>query len=101
MEQIINYFLQPENGVLGIIVVMLLGVVIWQQRKLDTREKEITTLHEKRKADADSYTSSYTAVAREQIAATRDNINTVNLLQRSIDSLATALQAFINGSKRL
>lgn len=99
MEAVIEYFLRPENGILGIIVVMLLGVVIWQQRKLDTKEKEITDLHKLRKADADSYTSSYTAVAKEQVAATRDNINTVNLLQRSIDSLATALQAFINGSK--
>lgn len=99
MEQIVEYFLRPENGVLGVIIVILIGVVIWQQRQLNDYRGEVRELQEKRKADTDAYTKSYTEIAMEQVATSRDSINTINLLQRSVDALATAVQSFINGRK--
>lgn len=100
MDRVIDYFLQPENGILGVLIVILILVIIWQQRKLDKKEVEISDLQEKRKSDTDVYTKSYTDIAKEQVATARDNINTINLLQRSIDSLTTVLQSFINGKSK-
>lgn len=87
MEPIINYFLQPQNGILGIIVLVLGGVVLWEEKQKADLRKEIKELYEKRKTDSDTFTASYTAVAKEQVASTRDSINTIALLQKSIDSL--------------
>ena len=96
MDKIIDYFLQPQNGVLGIIVVVQGFVVLWQQKRLDSRDKMITDLQEKRKADTDAYTKSYTDTIREVVAAMKDGSSTSALLQRSIDALVQSFQAFIN-----
>lgn len=96
-DRIADFFLRPENGIFAVFSLIEMLVIIWQQRRIDAKEKEIGELQEKRKMDTDAYTKSYTDIAKEQVSTTRDNINTINLLQRSIDSLATALQSFING----
>lgn len=97
MEQIINFFLQPQNGILGVIIAALIFLLIWQQRRLDAKDEKIADLQEKRKNDTDSYTKSYTDMAKESVATSRDSINSLNLLQRSVDSLTTVVQTFING----
>lgn len=99
MEQIINYFLRPENGIQGIIIVALGTIIVWQQKRMDSKDKQITELQNQRIADTNVYTAKFTDVTKEVVGATRDSINTINLLQRSIDSLAQAFQAFINGKK--
>lgn len=95
METITNFFLQ--QGILGVIIVMLIGVVVWQQKRIDLKDKQITDLQDKRVADTNAYTSSYTAANKEMVATTRDSLNALSLLQRSVDSMATALQNLING----
>lgn len=97
MEQLINFFLQPQNGILGVIVVALMLIIVWQQRRLDAKDKSISDLQDKRKLDTDAYTKSYTDMAKESVAASRDSINSLNLLQRSMDSLTTSFQSFISG----
>lgn len=96
MEAIIQYFTRPESGIMGIIILMFIAVIIWQQRRIDKKDEEIKDLQEKRKQDIDAYSKNYTELTKEQVATTRDNINTINLLQRSIDALASAVQAFLN-----
>lgn len=95
METITNFFLQ--QGVLGVIIVMLIGVVLWQQKRIDLKDKQITDLQDKRIADTNAYTSSYTATTKEMVATTRDSLNALSLLQRSVDTMATALQNLLNG----
>lgn len=90
MEIFSNYFAQ--QGILGIIILMLIGVVAWQQKRIDTKDKAIADLQEKRKTDTDQYTASYTATTRELVATTRDSVNALNLMQSSINSIANALQ---------
>lgn len=99
MEAIIEYFLKPENGILGIIIVMLISVIVWQQKRLDNKDKIVNDLQEKRKADTDAYTKSYTDTIKEVIITTKDAVNTTNLLQHSVDSLAQGFQTFINGKQ--
>lgn len=96
MEEIVKYFVRPESGIMGIIILMFIAVIIWQQKRIDKKEQEVGDLQEKRKVDTDAYTKSYTELAREQVATARDNVNTINLLQRSVDALANALQALTN-----
>lgn len=93
MEAIISYF--SQQGVLGIVIIMLVSVIVWQQKRIDLKDKQIYDLQEKRKTDTDAYTASYTLVAKEQIGTQRDSVNSLNLLQRSIDSIANALQNII------
>ena len=56
MEQITNYFLRPENGIQGIIIVVLGTIVVWQQRRLDSKDKQIGELQNQRIADTNVYT---------------------------------------------
>lgn len=44
MEQIIDYFLQPQNGILGVFVVILILVVVWEEREKSNLRKEIKEL---------------------------------------------------------
>lgn len=98
MEQIINYFLQPQNGILGVIIALLIGVIVWQQRRLDSKDKQVTELQGQRISDSQTYTQKYVDVTKEVVGATKDSVNTINLLQRSVDTMAQAFQAFMNGS---
>lgn len=96
MEAVLNYFAQPQNGILGIIIIMLLGVVIWQQRRLDRKDEQIYDLQEKSRVYAEGYSDKYLEATKEMISATRDNVNTTTLLQRSIDNIAQSIQNFVN-----
>lgn len=96
MEEIIKYFLQPQNGILGVIVIMLLGVVVWQQKRIDKKDQQITTLQDSRLQDSTKFNDGYMTVTREMVASQRDSVNALALMQRSVDSLATALQNWIN-----
>ena len=95
MEAVITYFTQ--QGVLGIVIVMMMAVIAWQQKRIDAKDKQISELQDRRIEDTNGYTASYTQTTREMVATTKDSINALNLLQRSIDSLATAVQSWING----
>lgn len=96
-DKIADYFLQPQNGVLGVIVVILILIVVWQQKRLDKKDALVADLQEKRKIDVDTYTKNYTDMAKEAVGTQKDSTNAINLLQRSVDSLTAGFQSFMNG----
>lgn len=95
MEIIIDYFSQPQNGILGILVIMLIGVVLWQQRRMDKKDTLINDLLEKRVSDANTFRDGYVDTTREIVGIQKDNLNAINLLQRSIDAIAQTLQNIV------
>lgn len=94
MDTITSYFAQ--QGLLGIIILMLIGVVIWLQKRIDNKDKQITDLQDKRITDANQYTSSYIAASKEAVETGRDNLSALSLLQRSVDALAQGLQKLLD-----
>lgn len=99
MEAVIEYFLQPQNGIMGIIIIVLGSLLVWQQRRMDGKDKQITDLQNQRVTDTNSYTEKYTEIAKEAVTAIKDSVSNTNLLQRSLDSLAQAFNTFVNGKK--
>lgn len=99
LENISTYYL--TQGVLGVTVVALIAVVIWQQKRIDAKDKQITDLQDKRVADTNSYTNSYTQTTREMVGVTKDSLNAMLLLQKSVDTVAQLLNNLIsNGHKQ-
>ena len=97
MDTISSYFIQ--QGLLGIIILVTVSVILWQQKRIDSKDKQIDELQDKRKADTDAYTASYVATTKEMVGTQKDSLNSINLMQRSLDSLTTAVQSWLNGSK--
>lgn len=93
MDIITPYFAQ--QGILGIIIIMLVAVILWQQKRIDGKDKIINDIQDKRKADVDAYTATYVATTKEMVGTQKDSLNAVTLLQRSVDNLANALQGII------
>lgn len=85
-----------RQGLGYLIAVLLIGVVIWQQRRLDAKDKQITDLQDKRVIDTNAYTSSYSVSVREMVVASKDTLNSLTLLQRSVDGLAIAFQRLLD-----
>lgn len=90
MDTITTYF--ATQGILGIIAVMFIGVIVWQQKRIDSKDKQITDLQNQRIIDANQYSSNYISIAKETVETSKDNLNALSLLQRSVDSLTTVLQ---------
>jgi hypothetical protein len=95
LDPISNIYLQ--YGLLGATVLVLAAVIIWQQKRIDAKDRQIEALQEKRKQDTDIYTASYTAIVKEQVATQRDILNGQGLMQQSISQIATAFQNLVNG----
>jgi len=93
MESVTSYFIQ--QGVLGVIIVMLIGVVIWQQRRIDNKDIQITELQDKRVSDTNAFTNGYTEISKTMVASGKDTVNTLNVLQKSIDTMFNALQTLL------
>lgn len=74
-------------------------VIIYMSRKLDHKDKELVELHEKRLMDSNSYTTNFTAVAKEMVSANKDAVNATAILQRSVDSITQILQSLVNDKK--
>lgn len=90
-----SYFIQ--QGILGIIILVLTSVIIWLQKRIDKKDLQIDDLQDKRKADTDAYTTSYIATTKEMIGTQKDSLNSINVMQGSLTSLVTAVQAWLNG----
>lgn len=85
-----NYFLQ--QGILGVIIVVLGGVIIWQQRQLDKKYQEIKELYkaidvvqEKRLADNAQHITSIVALGANLV-------NADAAIQKSLDNIARVLE---------
>ena len=94
MEEIVKFF--AGQGVYGIIILMLIGVVIYLQKRIDGKDKEISGLQNQRIADANTYTTNYISIAKETVATSKEHLAALSLLQRSVDALATGLQKLLD-----
>lgn len=61
-SDITNIFL--ERGVLGAVAIVLAGVVIYQQRKLDIKDSEIKSLNSLLLSESKSHAQDYREMAR-------------------------------------
>lgn len=90
-----QYFLQ--QGILGVIIVVMGAVIVWQQKRSDKKDVKIDELQDKLKSQADMYAATYVATTKEVVGTQHDNINATNLLQKSFETFVTSFQSFING----
>lgn len=97
METITSFF--ATQGILGIVILMLIGVVIYLARDGKGKEKELKELQDKRLMDSNTYTESFTNVAKEMVAANRDAVNSTAILQKSIDTISQILQQIVHDKK--
>lgn len=81
-----TYFLQ--QGILGIIIVVLGGVILWQQRRLDKKDSEIKELYksidnvqEKRLTDNEKHITNIITLGQGLTGA-------IGSVQKSIDAVA-------------
>lgn len=84
------YFIQ--QGLLGVIIVVLGGVIIWQQRKLDKKDEEIKALYksveivqEKRLEDSKENIANITTLGASLVSANQ-------AIQKSVDSIVQKLR---------
>lgn len=84
------------QGVLGVTVVVLIGVIIWQQRRIDTKDKQIFELQNLRIADSNQYSSTYIAIAKEGVETSKDQATAFNVLQTGVKDLANVVQKLID-----
>lgn len=88
-----------RQGLGYLIAVLLVGVIIWQQKRIDSKDKLITDLQDKRIGDSAVYSNNYVSLAKENVATSKDNLNALALLQNSVNTLANSLQNWINERK--
>jgi hypothetical protein len=81
-----NYFLQ--QGILGIIIVVLAGVIVWQQRRLDKKDvdikklyESIDTVQEKRLVDNEKHITNIVGLGERLVTS-------IDAVQKSIDGVS-------------
>lgn len=85
-----------RQGLGYLIAVLLSGVIVWMQRRIDGKDKQITELQDKLLLATNTFTNTYTATIKEVVAATKDTTNGLGLLQRSVDGLVSVMQNMVN-----
>lgn len=88
--QTVGYFLQ--QGILGIIIIVLGSVILWMQKKLDKKDEEIKALYvsigliqEKRIADNSGHIQSIVSLGNNLV-------NSDEAIQKSVDNIARVLE---------
>lgn len=103
MDQIIEYFLQPQNGILGIIIIVLGFVIGWQEREKSSLRKEIKELSlelrqqaEKRVADLERIKDSDFALLEKIRSSESEKSDKIRDMVGSVLSIAQNLQTLFN-----
>lgn len=103
MQQIIDYFLQPQNGILGVIIIVLGFVIGWQEREKGNLRKEnkdlaleLRQLAEKRVADLERIKDTDFALLEKIRASESDKSDKIREMVSSVLSIAQNLQTVIN-----
>lgn len=103
MEQLIEYFLQPQNGILGVIVVALMLVIVWEERGKSELRKEIRDLSnelkllaEKRVADLERIKDADFALLEKIRASESEKSDKIREMVSSVLSIAQNLQTLFN-----
>lgn len=89
-----------KQGLGYLLAVVMALVVVYQNRKLDNKDKEVADIHEKRLGDANQYTTSFTQVAKDMVGSNKDQTNAMLNMQKSLDSLTQLVQNLIIDGKR-
>lgn len=82
---ITNYLF--TQGVLGIVCIMLIAVVIYQQRKLDRKDDKIDALQEARLVDNKTHTADYREMAKDNQEVLQGNSQSNALLAAKIEAV--------------
>lgn len=90
MEQITNYFLQ--QGLLGVVIIMLVGVIIYQQRRIDKKEQDARDILDLRLKDSKDYTLSYNGTVERYATLAEKTTTNDELIIQSINGIAQNLQ---------
>lgn len=103
MDKIIEYFLQPQNGLLGVFVVILIGVVVWEETEKRGLRKEIKDLStelkllaEKRVNDLERIKDADFALLEKIRATEAEKSDRLRDTVGSILSIAQNLQTLFN-----
>lgn len=79
--------------------VLAVFVIIYLNRKIEAKEKELTLLHERLLTESNLYTKSFTEIAKEMVAANRDAVNSTAVLQKSVDTIAEVIQSIVQNKR--
>lgn len=103
MDQLLAYFLKPENGILGVLVVILASVIIWEEKqKINLREEnkelatELKNLAEKRVADLERIKDTDFALLEKIRATESDKSDKIKEMVSSVLSITQNLQTLFN-----
>lgn len=103
MDKIVEYFLQPQNGILGVFVVILLLVVVWEEKQKSELRKEIKELSqelkdlaEKRVNDLERIKDADFALLEKIRATEAEKSDRLKEMVGSILSIAQNLQTLFN-----
>lgn len=103
METVINYFAQPQNGILGIIVIVLGFVIVWEEKQKSDLRKEIKTLStdlatlaEKRVNDLERIKDADFALLEKIRIAESEKSDRLREMVGSVLSIAQNLQNLFN-----
>lgn len=80
-----NYLL--TQGVLGIAVLVLGIVVVYQQKKLDKRDEKIQALQDARLDDNKSHTLDYREMAKDNQEVLQGNSQSIQLMAAKIEAV--------------
>lgn len=90
MDPVSSYYLQ--QGVLGVTIVVLAGVVLWQQRRLDKKDQELREVLENRLKDSKEYSTVYNGTTEKYATLAEKTNNNDALLMQAVNGIATFLQ---------
>lgn len=90
MEQVTNFFF--NQGILGVIIIVMGGVIIWCQKRLDRKDEEIkllnqavNVLQEKRISDSSLQINAFVGLGK-------DLVNSDASIQKSVDNIMRVLE---------
>ncbi len=90
-----------KQGLGFLIAAIEAGVIVILFRNLNTKEKTIEDLQEKRIADAKLYTESFVGVAKEMVATQKDQAASTTVMQKSLDSVTQILQDLLQNIRKI
>jgi len=90
MDVITNYFAQ--QGLLGIIIIMLIGVVIWQQRRLDKKDEEIKIMNQAVNVVQEKRINDLAQGQAAFIGLGKDLVNANGSIQKSLDTITRVME---------
>lgn len=90
LERILDYFF--GQGIYGVIIVILILVLLWLQKRNDEQAKEIKSLNEKLVISAEKRVEDQKQTGEKFITLGKDLVSGNESLQRSVDGITRVLE---------